>query len=130
MDYIQRTENKQQSFPSGLSQIDAYMVPDEISAGHVINSTEEHESPRTISDEPMLRASSADEEHMRIVSGFIGYTQNQLTYCLEPVVGWFVMANDEMAMLTEVGQGDQMSSLSENSHISQPFDAMLDYRGG
>merc|ERR1712083_307328 len=91
-------------------------------------SSEEHESQCTISDEPMLRASSEDEEHMRIVSGFIGYTQNQLTYCLEPVGGWFVMANDEMTLLSDVGDRttginptDRMSSLSEES---EPFDGM------
>lgn len=126
--------NKLLSFPSGLSQVDAFMVhdiDDTSNAGHLapqqrdVGDTLESPASPTISDEEMVRASSEDEEHIKIVSGFIGYTQNQLNYCIEPTIGWFVICRDDTGFHSDVELDD-----GRMPGIEEDFDGMLDYHGG
>jgi len=93
-----------QSFPTGLSMVNARVDSDLEKGGNGI---------------------ASEEESMRVVSGFVGYTQNQLTCAVEAVAGWFVVDTTHRGQ-GKNGHGDgRMGALDEESDESE--DALRDY---
>eukprot|EP00484_Ammonia_sp_Unknown_P029130 CAMPEP_0197025450 /NCGR_PEP_ID=MMETSP1384-20130603/5782_1 /TAXON_ID=29189 /ORGANISM="Ammonia sp." /LENGTH=589 /DNA_ID=CAMNT_0042453979 /DNA_START=36 /DNA_END=1805 /DNA_ORIENTATION=+ len=105
------------SFPIGLCHVDAIISNESSNPTDTVEA--EHESPQSSPNAtgsgaendgtPSLNeAMSAHEESIKVVAGFIGYTQNQLNYQLSPNVGWFVVSSNEQngqGVATTMGNG-------------------------
>ena len=50
----------------------------------------------TLSDDHLIdiETGNGHYESIKIIAGFIGYSQHQLNYSLSPIIGWFVVSND------------------------------------
>ena len=90
------------SFPVGLSHADAIIINDstpEQSPEQLKNDnpTDVAGTP-TLSDDQLIDIETGNYnghyESIKIIAGFIGYSQHQLNYSLSPIIGWFVVSND------------------------------------
>merc|ERR1711933_383971 len=113
------------SFPVGLSEADTVIINDSSPEA----SPENNEFDGGIMNSPTLSDNHSNinnhEEHLKIISGFIGYTQNQLTHCLQPIVGWFIVANNQKNGMSQ-GFDHRLAGISEDDDDDNDDDMNYD----
>ena len=85
------------SFPLGLCHCDAVIgsANDNTNkAGNDDGSTTVNEMEKVDSGSIASNESNGYEENIKVVSGFVGFSQNPLNYCLSPCIGWFIVADN------------------------------------
>eukprot|EP01083_Nonionella_stella_P045870 122937_1 len=97
------------SFPIGLCHADAVILSDVSPEA----SPEEDRQSSSSGSHSVDADPNAHHENIKVVSGFIGYTQDRLSLALRPVVGWFAVA-DTAQNMNNNGYDQRLQGISED----------------